>query len=155
MMLDRIKLILKEKGLQSSSFADEIQVSRGTISHILNGRNDPSKSTIDKILKTFPDISTAWFLSGKGPMYKHEQVLIKPVSSPVQQDIFDEKQVIESSEKPQENKYAQKKEVNKPENETNSPIIQNINLSNNISKKIDKIIIFFTDKTYMTFISEE
>ena len=156
-MLDRIKLILKEKGLQSSSFADKIQVSRGAISHILNGRNDPSKDTIDKILKNFPDISPSWFLSGEGPMYIRERVLLKPTSSlpPVQPDLFDEKQAVESTDKPQENKYPLKKEVNKPENEPNSPVIQKINLSNNISKKIDKIIIFFSDKTFMTFISEE
>ena len=161
MMRERIKQIIKAKGLKSSSFADMIGVSRGTISHILgeSGRqNDPSKSTIDKILKTFPDISPAWFLKGEGPMYKQHgygQVLTKPTSPPIQQDIFVEKQAVESSEKPKENEYPPKKEVNKPENIINPPVIQNINLSNNISKKIDKIIIFFTDKTYMTFISEE
>jgi len=157
-MRERIKQIIKEKGLKSSSFADKIDVSRGTISHILgeNGRqNDPSKSTIDKILNTFPDISPDWFLNGEGPMYKHQRVVIKPTSTPIQQDIFVEKQAVESSEQLQENKYPLQKEVNKPENTTNPPIIKDINLSNNISKKIDKIIIFFSDKTFMTFISEE
>jgi len=166
-MHDRIKRIIEEKGLQASSFADKIQVSRGTISHILNGRtingvriyNDPSKDTIEKILITFPDISPSWFLRGEGPMYIRERVFIQPTSTstskPVQTDLFDEKKPVQSLEQSQGREYSQKNEDKTPENKTNSPIIQDIDLSNNISKKIDKIIIFFSDKTFMTFISEE
>ena len=164
-MHDRIKLILKEKGLQSSSFADKIQVSRGTISHILNGRmqngirvyNDPSKDTIDKILKTFPDISPAWLFNGTGPMYIYERVVIKQTlpSHPIQPDLFTENQPVESTKQPEEIEYSSKIEVKMPENITDPINIQTVNMSNNISKKIDKIIIFFSDKTFMTFISED
>ena len=156
-MLDRIKQIIEKNGLQSSSFADTIQVSRGTISHILNGRNDPSKDTIDKILTAFPDISSAWFLRGEEPMYNQKQVVTQPVSPsfPKEPDLFDEKKPIELLEQKQMHEYSQKNEAEKPEKNTNSTVIQNINLSNNISKKIDKIIIFFSDKTFMTFISDE
>jgi len=143
-MLDRIKQIIEEKGLQSSSFADKIQVSRGTVSHILNGRNQPSKDTIDKILKTFPDISSSWFLREEGPMYNRERVFIQP-------DLFDEKKPVES----QEQDYSLKTEVKTPENNVDPTIIQNINLPSIPAKKIDKIMIFFSDKTFMTFISEE
>jgi len=155
-MNDRIKLILKEKGYSSSTFADKIQVSRGTISHILNGRNNPNKDTIDKILNAFPEISKAWFISGEGPMYIREQSSIKLTSSSEQPDLFDEgNSVVNSSVKPQEHENPLKNEDNKPEETTVSPAIQGINFSNNISKKIDKIIIFFNDKTFMTFISED
>lgn len=158
MMRERIKRIIEEKGLKASSFADKINVSRGAISHILgeNGRkNEPSKSTIDKILKTFPDISPLWFLNGEGPMYKREQIFMPSALQPMQPDLFDEKITVESSKKSHEPEYSLKDENKKSENIINSTIIQDINLSNNISKKIDKIIIFFNDKTFMTFISEE
>jgi len=147
-MLDRIKRIIEEKGLQSSSFADKIQVSRGTVSHILNGRNQPSKDTIDKILKTFPDISSSWFLREEGPMYNRERIFVQP-------DLFEEKKPVDLSEKLQEREYPLKNEVKKPENKADSTIIQNINQPNIMAKKIDKIMIFFSDKTFMTFISEE
>ena len=156
-MLDRIKLILKEEGLKSSSFADYIQVSRGTISHILNGRNDPSKDTIDKILNNFPNISPSWFLSGEGSMYITEPGISKHISysSPTQPDLFSENQPIESYVKPQLNEYPLKNEPKKPENITNPPIIQEISPRKNTSKIIDKIMIFYSDKTFMTFIPEE
>ena len=155
-MIERIKQIIKEKGLQSSSFADTIGVSRGTISHILNGRmingvrvyNDPSKDSIDKILNTFRDISSTWFIRGEGPMYNHQKIFVQP-------DLFGEKNPVELPEETQAHEYAQKNEVEKPLNNINSTVIQDINISNNISKKIDKIIIYFSDKTFMTFIPEE
>jgi transcriptional regulator with XRE-family HTH domain len=164
-MRERIKQIIKKEGLQISDFADKIHVSRGTISHILNGRmingvriyNDPSKDTIDKILKVFPDISSSWFLIGEGPMYKHERVFMRPISlsSTIQPDLFDENITVESSVKSHEDEYSQENKVKKPDNKTISTIIQDVNLSKIPSKKIDKIMIFFSDKTFMTFIPEE
>ena len=159
-MRERIKKIMEDKGLKPSTFADKVGVSRPTISQILgeNGRqNDPSKATIDKILKAFPDISPSWFMRGEGEMRIRERPFIKPAVSsvPVQPDLFGEKTAVESSAKPQERENPPKIEDNKPEINSNPPVIQEINLSNNISKKIDRIIIFFSDKTFMTFISED
>lgn len=155
-MLERIKRIIEEKKLQPSSFADRIQVSRGTISHILNGRNDPSKETIDKILENFPDISSSWFLRGEGPMYKYERIFVQSTSNfPSQPDLFDEKKSTELSEKSTEHPDSSKNEVKKLENKSISTNIQDINLSNTSTKKINKIMIFFDDKTFMTFIPEE
>jgi len=153
-MLDRIKRILKEKRLQPSTFADKIQVSRGTISHILNGRNNPNKDTIEKIQKAFPDISPEWLWFGEGSMYIREQ-FIKPDSSTLEPDLFSGNKPIESSVKPRESEYSQKTEDKTPEIKTNKPVIQEVNLSTNISKKIDQIIIYFSDKTFMTFISKD
>lgn len=155
-MLDRIKQIMKENELQASSFADKIQVSRGTISHILNGRNDPSKDTIEKILATFPDISPSWLFSGEGPMYNRDRIFIQPTATPaIQPDLFDENKNPELSEKTQGHENSPKNEVKKPENKANSAIIHSINIPNTISKKIDKIMIFFNDKTFLTFLPEE
>ena len=157
-MREQIKKMMDEYGYKPSSFADKVQVSRSTISQILgkNGRqNDPSKSTIDKILKAFPDISPSWFLTGEGEMHIRVLPFINPVSSSGQLDLFGENKAVDSSEKPKEREYPSKIEDKKPEKETNSAVFQGINLSNNISKKIEKIIIFFNDKTFMTFISED
>jgi transcriptional regulator with XRE-family HTH domain len=156
-MLDRIKQIIKEEGLQASSFADKIQVSRGTISHILNGRNEPSKDTIEKILNNYPDISDTWFLRGEGPMYKRERVFMQPSlpASTIQPGLFDEKKAVEPSVVTDGREYSQKNEVNKPENKVVSVITQDVTYLNNPSKKIDKIMIFFSDRTFMTFIPEE
>jgi len=155
-MRERIQRIIDEKGLQASSFADKIKVSRGTISHILNGRmvngmrvyNDPSYDTIDKIKANFPDISDSWLLRGEGPMYNRERVVIQP-------GLFDENKPVEVFGKTQEPKYSPENGVKTHESKLESTIIQEIKLPNLSTKKIDKIMIFFSDKTFMTFIAEE
>jgi len=156
-MRERIKLIMDAKRLRPSSFADKVGISRPTISQILgnNGRkNDPSVGTIEKILKAFPDISHTWFYTGEGSMCNSKQLLIKSASSS-EPDLFGGKQAVESSTKPRETEYPQKKDDKKSENKPNPPVIQDIIPSNNISKKIDSIIIYFNDNTYMTFISKD
>ena len=63
-IIDRIKKIISDNGLTSSSFADKIGVPRSSISHVLSGRNNPSLNLIIKILQSFDEISANYLLSG-------------------------------------------------------------------------------------------
>jgi transcriptional regulator with XRE-family HTH domain len=63
-MVERIKELMQQKGLNPSAFADKIQVQRSSISHILNGRNKPSLELIQKIIAAFPDIDIEWLITG-------------------------------------------------------------------------------------------
>ena len=64
-IIDRIKKIINDNNLTSSSFADKIGVPRSSISHILSGRNNPSLDIILKILNNFDDINADILLKGK------------------------------------------------------------------------------------------
>ncbi len=57
-----IKAIMEAKGLTSSHFADEIGVPRPIVSHVLAGRNKPSLDMIQKIARRFPELGTQWIL---------------------------------------------------------------------------------------------
>jgi transcriptional regulator with XRE-family HTH domain len=73
-MNERVKLILKTKNISASKFADEIGVQKSSISHIISGRNNPSLDFIQKIMKRFPDINSDWLMFGKGTMYKESDL---------------------------------------------------------------------------------
>jgi transcriptional regulator with XRE-family HTH domain len=64
----RIEQLLEEYKLSPSRFADEIDVQRSSISHILSERNKPSLELISKILKKYPEINADWLITGKGKM---------------------------------------------------------------------------------------
>jgi len=155
-MVDRIIKIMDDKNLSSSSFADKIKVSRGAISHLLNGRiingkrvyNDPSKRTVELILVAFPDISSSWFWRGEGPMYKYRGIVH-------QRDIFEGNEPVDSQEDVQEPKYPLKKEPERTKKKAEPPINQDIISPKIPAKKVDRIIIYFNDKTFVTFIPEE
>lgn len=69
---DRFTKILQYSGFSASEFADEIDVQRSSISHILSGRNKPSLEFIVKIKNRFPEINWDWIILGNGEMLKNE-----------------------------------------------------------------------------------
>jgi len=71
-LVKRVELLLKEKKLSPSKFADEIGVQRSSISHIMSGRNKPSLDFILKILNSYNDINAEWLLKGVGTMSSFE-----------------------------------------------------------------------------------
>jgi transcriptional regulator with XRE-family HTH domain len=54
---DKIELLIKKKQMSSSQFADVLGIPRSSISHILSGRNKPSLDVVQKILAAFPEVS--------------------------------------------------------------------------------------------------
>ena len=64
----RIISIMKEEQLNATQFAEAIGIQRAAMSHIMNGRNNPSIDVIEKIAERFPSINPGWLLSGKGSM---------------------------------------------------------------------------------------
>jgi DNA-binding XRE family transcriptional regulator len=68
-MENRIQNIIEKYSLSSNAFAQEIDVNRSTVSHILSGRNKPSIEVLQKILKRFPEVSPNWLLLGQGSIF--------------------------------------------------------------------------------------
>jgi transcriptional regulator with XRE-family HTH domain len=62
-----LKFLESEK-ISPSEFADKIGVQRSSMSHILNGRNYPSASFIQKMFYAYPDVNSRWLLIGDGQM---------------------------------------------------------------------------------------
>ena len=69
-MRDRIKTIIEREDLTPTKLAEKLNISRAVISHILNGRNNPSLDVVTSILTEMPYISSDWLLSGEGEMYR-------------------------------------------------------------------------------------
>jgi transcriptional regulator with XRE-family HTH domain len=74
MMKERIKEFIDYKGISPGELASQLEVQRSNISHILNGRNKPGASLIEKMLMIFPDLDARWLLTGEGEMLAHGNV---------------------------------------------------------------------------------
>ena len=64
----RLKKWMDFEGLKSSELADNINVNRATISHILSGRNKPSINFLQKLLNVYPNLNANWLITGIGYM---------------------------------------------------------------------------------------
>lgn len=139
MIKDRIEKIISEEGITSSKFADEIGTQRSSISHILSGRNKPGLEIIKNILNRYRNINAEWLINGRGNMYKDSGN--KPENNTVrleEETLFTEKpsstlpfQNIKNEEKLDEFEEIQEKK----------------------NRKIDRIVIFYSDNSFEEFYS--
>lgn len=67
---EKIELIIQEKHLNNTQFCNEVCIATGTLSHILNGRTQPTLNILRSIAMAFPDINPAWLFYDEEPMYK-------------------------------------------------------------------------------------
>ena len=67
-MKDRIVQIMKKEGLTNAEFAEKIDISTSSLSHIFSGRNKPSLDVVLRIHKAYPSINLYWLINGEGEM---------------------------------------------------------------------------------------
>jgi DNA-binding XRE family transcriptional regulator len=147
-MDNRIKEVMAKEGYTPSTFADKIDVKRATITHILSGRNNPSLDVVKKILETFPAINSEWLLFGKQPIYRNKKVRIEP-------DLFAENPINPVNNPtpiPEKIKEIKVKPVESiPEGTMNQEIKPQNLIPVYSAKKIDKIMILYSDRTFENF----
>ena len=140
-MVERIKEIVLKEGFTAGTFADEIGVQRSSLSHILNGRNNPSLDFIIKTLQRFPRINSDWLLTGKGEMYtstdrdvtKNEKRITTPsLFSNVSIDTTDDRKQPE------------------PENHT-EVVVNEVKEPKKNEKYVSQVLIFYSDSTYQIY----
>ncbi len=74
MINDRIVYLIKTLGISTNRFSENIGVSTVTVHNIIKARRSkPGFEVIQKILNTYPDLSTDWLLLGSGEMWKKER----------------------------------------------------------------------------------
>lgn len=156
-MKDRIKLIMDNEHLTPSAFADKLQLGRAVISHILNGRNNPSLDVVSRILSKMDYIDSDWLLTGNGKMYKtdnreksHIATSTIPVNSNLQPDLFSLNEISQLSDKP-EPEYRKEIIVEKPQKLEEDIVKQSVIYQKAPERKVTKIIIYYSDNTFETF----
>lgn len=155
-MKDRIKQIMDTENMTPARFADTLQIGRAVISHILNGRNNPSLDVITRILSKMPQINSEWLLTGMGSMYKNEinipeQTVATTTPLP---DLFAQLRTEDSTNEPvyiERNEYRKETEVEKPSTDIHNIMNERIIYKEAKEKKIKQIIIYYTDNTFETF----
>lgn len=142
-MKDRIIKFLTREGITPAHFADEIGVQRSSVSHILSGRNNPSFDFIQKILQRYNTVNAEWLITGIGDIYKktEKNIIVVPDHKPdinpkeaqvIQKDLFSDIP-IPKVEHPTTNNTTEKTLIEAP------------------GKTVDKIIVFYSDKTFVEF----
>ena len=146
-MKNRILQIMEREGMTPGRFADSIGIQRSALSHILNGRNNPSLDVILKILTRFDYLASDWLMFGKEPMFKHQvrknsSDLIKPEEMTESHTPYDDFDL--------ELDTADVKPV-----KSDDTFVSDITIrSNDPRRRVARIMIFYSDNTFDNFIPE-
>ena len=165
---DKIKQILIDKNLTPSYFADEIGVQRSSISHILSGRNRPSFDIIQKIIRRFPDLGYEWIMEEDAQQAYNQSGQVSygaprnmPQPSPVNQprDRFSPQPAV-SYTAPSMNVRSQRNEIPPVmQQQPVAPVSEPVNSSadqspvafSSTEKKVERILIFYTDGSFREY----
>ena len=149
-MKDRIAKIMQKEEMTAGQFAEKIGLSPSSLSHILNGRNNPSLDVIMKIHKACNYVNLPWLIYGEGEMEgqpevpKSDNVGISGVS------LFDESTFFApegTEERENRKEMAPKSPVFTPK----EIVREEIKYIERPARKITEIRIFFDNGTYETF----
>lgn len=146
---DRIKMVMEREKIPSGAFAESIGIQQSTLSHILNGRNNPSLDVIMKVHQKYNYLNLEWLLYGTGNLIE------KTVSTPdYLPSLFDENQ-INSTNDAESLEYAKEMSLREPQKTAKELVKQEIRYIEKPPRKIIEIRIFFDDNTYEIFKGEK
>jgi transcriptional regulator with XRE-family HTH domain len=165
-MKDRLLKFMNKEQLSSARFAETIGVQPSSVSHILSGRNKPGFDFITKILASYPSLNAEWLIMGKGTMFK---------SDPEQRDLFSynyNREIDAGAPANQEQNHADRHEMSEKDQSTDEDtgildtfVNQKQTPGDHISKsginpdvtsvtgsrKIEKIVILYSDQTFSEY----
>jgi transcriptional regulator with XRE-family HTH domain len=161
-MKDRLLKFLTREQLSSARFAEIIGVQPSGISHILSGRNKPGFDFIQKILENYPALNAEWLIMGRGNMFKQE----------IQGDLFSQSHPglpgnMDKMTHPDENPGGltgpgrepddiQRSDTNVISGRESESYKSNLTPENSVTvvnkgRIIDKIVIFYSDRTFSEY----
>lgn len=150
-MKERIKKIMDSENMTPGRFADYLEIGRAVISHILNGRNNPSLDVISRILLRMPQINSDWLITGSGSMYKTE---VSNSNQIIQPDLFADIS-LNNSRVHVASEFAKENIVKKPKDIQEAIVNERVIYKERTTKKVNKIIIYYSDNTFETFESNK
>ena len=130
MIKNRLTEFLTIENISATKLAEEINVQASSISHILSERNKPSYDFLVKLFSAYPRLNPKWLMMGTGQMYlddisTHETPRkLRKIETPEKQETEQFLNLFTENEK--------------------IPTINN-------DRKIEKIVLFFSDKTFETY----
>lgn len=86
-MNKRLLIFLQAENITQAQFADTLNVARGSVSHILSGRNKPGYDFLESLALHYPSLNIDWLLTGKGPMSKDATLWDSPGQATLEPDL--------------------------------------------------------------------
>ena len=145
---------MQKEEMTAAQFAEKIGLSPSSLSHILNGRNNPSLDVVMKIHKACNYVNLPWLIYGEGEMEWKAEVPKSEETGISGMALFDESTFFTpegTEERENRKEMAPKTPVYAPK----EIVREEIKYIEKPARKITEIRIFFDNGTYETFRPEK
>ena len=141
---------MQKEEMTAAQFAEKIGLSPSSLSHILNGRNNPSLDVVMKIHKACNYVNLPWLIYGEGDMEWKAEVSKSEETGIVGVSLFDESAFF-TSEGTEERENRKEMAPKNPVYAPKEIVREEIKYIEKPARKITEIRIFFDNGTYETF----
>ena len=151
---ERIKWLIQYYRINDAAFAQKIQTNRSTLSQCLNGPNVVSKELILKIHDAYPLVTIEWLMFGEGSPFKsNQQAALDRIYSP-ENNVKQTDSGIPpeySTDLPTELLQPPTLFSENKDNAIRNPMALSTVKSEAESRRIVKIMVFYSDNTFETY----
>ena len=141
---------MQKEEMTAAQFAEKIGLSPSSLSHILNGRNNPSLDVVMKIHKACNYVNLPWLIYGEGEMEWKAEVPKQEETGISGMALFDESAFF-TSEGTEERENRKEMAPKTPIYAPKEIVREEIKYIEKPARKITEIRIFFDNGTYETF----
>jgi len=169
-MKNQLLEIMNTYNLTAAQLAEQIGIQPSRISHVLSGRNNPSYDFIYRLLSKYPSINAEWLITGKEPMYKNTsrntELTTKGSSSKDSDGELKQRTKSNLQFTNAELPFSESEPESKPESTPNQEVKDNMTSEpehsgnsepekvNHTTKKVERIVVFYSDKTFTEYSPE-
>ena len=136
--------------MSAVQFAEKIEISPSSLSHILNGRNKPSLEVVMKIHKACTYVNLLWLLYGEGEMENQENAPV-PEDSAISGMMMYGESPIFASNGTEDGENRKEMQLKTPVFAPKEIVREEVKYVEKPARKITEIRIFFDNGTYETF----
>ena len=150
-MNERLKQFLEMEKLSPARFAEKMGIQRSGLSHLLNGRNNPSFEFIQRMMLSFPDLNAEWLILGKGRPFKSTDSVPTFATEPGKNVLFtevEENRTTHSDDSVADSQYLRLLFEDSEPSENQKKEEPAVHSTTKGRKQIHRIIVFFTDGSY-------
>ena len=141
---------MQKEEMTAAQFAEKIGLSPSSLSHILNGRNNPSLDVVMKIHKACNYVNLPWLIYGEGEMEWKAEASKQEETGISGMALFDESAFF-TSEGTEERENRKEMAPKTPIYAPKEIVREEIKYIEKPARKITEIRIFFDNGTYETF----
>ena len=136
--------------MSAVQFAEKIEISPSSLSHILNGRNKPSLEVVMKIHKACTYVNLLWLLYGEGEMENQENAPVPEDSAISGMMVYGESPIF-ASNGTEDGENRKEMQLKTPVFAPKEIVRAEVKYVEKPARKITEIRIFFDNGTYETF----